>query len=1380
MGVAQNELNVLIDGEDKLSDKLKAIESAVIRSVGAISSAIAGIKFAASPIESAGNFERELANVKKTTNFTTQEISKLNDAILDLSLHIDVSAIDLAKIAAAAGQQGLGTEGVAGIVLFTDSVARMASVLDITAEQAARDVGKILNIFKIPITDVEKVSSAFNQVSNNSTARGKELLDVVKRIGDLAGTINLQSSIGLAATGIDLGLNPEVIGTSFTKIFSQFRTKAKDFTKLFSQDLGQNVGAAFEKALNDKDGIGALKLFLDNLRKQTASEQAKSIALLSGTGRIFGLQTKLTQDVLNKILDKNIANSQEGFATGLSSIREQSTVLNTLNAQLTILKNSFFKLAADGATPLLAGLREQAIDLSKALQTDGVQSFVRGVATAFGQLFGVIGKVAGFIGGLNVNFNNFIVIAKVFVGLKLAETFAAAGASLVKGIAANIPGATAALATLGNLTKTNSQIATDAALKKKLEDEGQLATYKKLIAARKEQAAADLAAKNAQNVVVAERAGLNLANAHVDNKDRILQVVAPKARIAASDAGSAAATALALETKLQADLAAKVAAQQALAIEREAAHQANLANIRKGFQGERSIAAAAARAELEAIETSTFARTAQRAATTNATLNAKAELAASQQIAIAAQKASRLQSIAEREAASLLIAQNEYNAASAIAAEKAAALKVATANAGATAEKAATGFGVLRLAIGTIGTAIKGLIGLLGPIVIGLTIVYTLLDAFGLLDKIGPIFTSITDAIGLTSNAQRKAADEVDKLTRAVNKQKLELIETAEALDRYRDKTGNIDSKEVDKTINKVALNTDLDSRQKGAAEVAGLVDGAAAVKEDRSGEELRRTTAAKALASQLETVNKQLNEANKQYALFNQLSNLPGETQNGALVNTEKAKQAVTELTAQLEELKVQNIAFTASAADAAARVTAQATKDYEQIASSITGFFTDASLAITAQFLIPLNFALDEAKDAAKKYQDALKIDVTTDPGKEKARKETIEKAKAELDSLKNKIEELKKAFNDARDQKVKVTVDPAGIRALQELDNFLAKLSGRQVTNLVVAANVAVQNGAVLKGDKVGETKPAPLSTGSNKGLPDKKGESEAEKLAKAERDLAKAQAAAIAALKKEQATEFLAADQFYYAQGLVALETYYANRKRLELQSLAAERTAKLADIAALRVEQGKVKAPSKKKEIEAQIVKDQSAVDIINSKIADVPKVISRELELGKLKRADDSAGDAALIGAFFGVKDPERALANELRVLEGQFRVKLAALKENLNQKGSGITQENIDDLKAKNVIEGVNKVFGEVARSTNLAENAAQRYSDRLGVLRGQGNIGHSLRPIPARKCSGRAAPRLPPRPVPRLRPKSPARGPARHPAGAGKSPCAESRRGG
>ena len=219
-------LEVVVAAKDEITFDLNKIESSVIRFVGAISAAFAAIKLTTAPIKAAAEFQTELINVQKTTEFGSEGIKQLSNDLVELSKQVNVSAVDLAKIAAIGGQLGLGSQGEKALVKFTDTVARFAKVLDVSVEESASSIAKLSNIFKLPIEQAEKLSSALNEVSNNSTASGAALIDIAQRIGTGGGFLTAPQSIALAATGVDLGQTLETIGTSFTKFFLDSSTKS--------------------------------------------------------------------------------------------------------------------------------------------------------------------------------------------------------------------------------------------------------------------------------------------------------------------------------------------------------------------------------------------------------------------------------------------------------------------------------------------------------------------------------------------------------------------------------------------------------------------------------------------------------------------------------------------------------------------------------------------------------------------------------------------------------------------------------------------------------------------------------------------------------------------------------------------------------------------------------------------------------------------------------------------------------------------------------------------------------------------------------------------------------------------------------------------------
>jgi len=122
--MASSTLNIKITAIDHASKALKSIQSGIIRLVGAVVALTAAFKAIAFPAKAAADFERQMINVAKTTGFSEAQIDKLSGSMIALSKNMSLSATELARIAAIAGQLGLGSFGVDAIEKFTESVAK--------------------------------------------------------------------------------------------------------------------------------------------------------------------------------------------------------------------------------------------------------------------------------------------------------------------------------------------------------------------------------------------------------------------------------------------------------------------------------------------------------------------------------------------------------------------------------------------------------------------------------------------------------------------------------------------------------------------------------------------------------------------------------------------------------------------------------------------------------------------------------------------------------------------------------------------------------------------------------------------------------------------------------------------------------------------------------------------------------------------------------------------------------------------------------------------------------------------------------------------------------------------------------------------------------
>lgn len=430
MADAISSLQVVVEGKDETTRVLKGIESSIIRFVGAVSATLATINVAVFPVKNAAEFQKGLLDVGKTTEYTNKQLAELGDELKKLSYTTNVTAVDLAKVAAAGGQMGLGKESVKDLLAFTEATARMAAVLDVSFEEAGAGFGTLSNIFQIAARDAEKLGSLLNELSNNSTATGEELIDMVKRIGTAGGTLGIKQSAALAAVGKDLGLTSETVGTSFNKIFLDLQSKAADIAPL----LGKPVTEFAD--LVRTDGIAALKEYINALAKMDNVQRAIVGEQITGGGRIFALVTSLVNDANNgySLLDRHLKEANKGFDEGTSAINEQQRVLSGFLSQVQILKNVFSGLAESVGRQALPYLTRMAKALQEVGQRKEVAEFLQRVADAIGSMAVMFVDAVKYLAQFSSLLGPLIVGLKAFVALKIAQAIGGAAVGMVQWI----------------------------------------------------------------------------------------------------------------------------------------------------------------------------------------------------------------------------------------------------------------------------------------------------------------------------------------------------------------------------------------------------------------------------------------------------------------------------------------------------------------------------------------------------------------------------------------------------------------------------------------------------------------------------------------------------------------------------------------------------------------------------------------------------------------------------------------------------------------------------------------------------------------------------------------------------------------------------------
>lgn len=1246
MATNRSDLEVRVSGRDDLSPQFDRIESRLIRFVGAVGASIAAIRITTAPVLAAVELERELANVRKTTNFSANEMERLNAELLTLSTRIDVSAKDLAKIAAAAGQQGLGREGVAGIVAFTESVSRMSSVLDITAEQAAEDIGKIANIFKTPLREIEQAVSTFNEVSNNSTAKGEELLDVVRRIGDAAGTLDLQQSVALAATGLDFGQSPEVVGTAFAKVFSSLTQKAQDFGRL----LFKETNGATEKWLTllESNGLEAFKQVLGALRELNPVDQQNTIIKLFGGGRIGALLNKLVQDTANTVLDRNFASATEG-AKGFSAIQEQATVLNTVSAQAQLTLNTLVKAGIDASAQLLGPLTAYAVRLQEAIKSAEFQSFLNALGAALNNVMRLVDGFITAVGSLGLVWTNLVPILTAFLGLKLSQAILGMTSSVLglstgmKSISKDAKDAGAALQTSAAASAAASKTFSAAWVADRL---GYRALYDEIVRVRNAKQAlaaadADIAAKQA--AYIAAEAARKQSTENYKPLARARDSALRDERAANARLLQAQQDAANAEAAVQAQRAARIQAAEQQNAQRLAAIEADYQQRRaaiqatgtqtglKALRAERATALAEEQARHERSLRGVEQYWSRRIAATQA--GAQAAVAAETAAYTAAQ--SRLQAAsaaAGAAGAARTSAGNDATAArDALTKSRDAANALTAATAAAAAQGAAMGrlgavWGNVTLIWRTAQTVLGGLAGALSRLAgvafsafawVGL--IYTLADALGLLGPLKGAFDSLAETLGFTSKAKAEAAVQSEVLTQRMREEERAAADLVQAYAKLRQGKNSQEvqqsltdllkksQSEPTDSLRQAALDEFLRSGQAIQAAISGsqaTLDGitAKAAEEVRLKLEAQQLVLKRAQADLDRYQDKLSRKPTGAVISDNEQATLDrfADSVNAAQKAVNEAGKAVDDFNEKQRKLKLN---FEEVGKDAAA---------YRE---AVRSMFTPQSAELFAKYIVRINEFNEQVRLNQQKAQELL----GSRAGKNSTEQGLID---AQIASLKQQSDiaaasavELRKEYDSAFTRILNTNgLSEAVANSVKTLKDYFTKYS-----QFVPAIAAALRNAPQETLTGVNAPKAAPAAKGSDKFDPKITGqESLARRLGRARLELARAQSAAEANLEKEKNTQLQSISDAAYAEGLKTMSAYYEERRRLQLAGIDAEIKQRLQDVQANQFEAAKpgIDAPEKLR-LQADLERLRGEIAVLVTRKEGVQTETARDIRVAK-------------------------------------------------------------------------------------------------------------------------------------------------------------------
>ena len=303
---------------------------------GAFAAVGTGVGFAINQFK---KYEQGIINVQKTTGLSFKSIDK---TISSLSTKLPVSTDALLEIAGAAGQ--LGVKGEKNIAKFTETFAKLEVASDVSGEQGAKAIARILTVTKEGVGTIDRFSSALVDLGNNSAASESEIVHMATKIAGATARFDVNSAnvLGISTALKSLGRNAEesggVVGRSFNAISQALQQGGFALTQL--ETITGKSGEELKKQFS-KDSVSVFKDLIDGLSQYGKENKNVSLALrnmgLSGirVDSILGTLIK-NNDVLTTSLDRSGRAYSKNTALGIEFAQQSKT----MNSAFTRLGNS--------------------------------------------------------------------------------------------------------------------------------------------------------------------------------------------------------------------------------------------------------------------------------------------------------------------------------------------------------------------------------------------------------------------------------------------------------------------------------------------------------------------------------------------------------------------------------------------------------------------------------------------------------------------------------------------------------------------------------------------------------------------------------------------------------------------------------------------------------------------------------------------------------------------------------------------------------------------------------------------------------------------------------------------------------------------------------
>lgn len=321
---------------------------------GAITQIFGAITGISATIRSAVNdyatMEEEMANTRKYTGMTADQVRDLNEAFKEMDTR--TSREELNQLAGSAGRLGITSKR--SILEFVEAADMIKVALgDDLGENAVDQIGKLAMAFgedeRLGLRGAMLATgSAINELAQNSAANAGYLVEFTARVAGVGKQLGLTQSqiMGFGAVMDENLLKDEMASTAFSQMITKMATDASKFAKFAGMEADK-----FTKLVKD-DMNGAILALADNMRKQDPSNMLRMFSDMGLDGsRAIGVLTNMADKIDD--VRKHQKTATGAYEEGNSVISEFNTMNDTAEARMEKVKKAFKEMTIELGSRLL-------------------------------------------------------------------------------------------------------------------------------------------------------------------------------------------------------------------------------------------------------------------------------------------------------------------------------------------------------------------------------------------------------------------------------------------------------------------------------------------------------------------------------------------------------------------------------------------------------------------------------------------------------------------------------------------------------------------------------------------------------------------------------------------------------------------------------------------------------------------------------------------------------------------------------------------------------------------------------------------------------------------------------------------------------------------